>query len=372
MSAWRNTYPRLVTKPGGKSTLERYWILEQMTRRLHSFFNLTCDICFSLISLHDTQDGRDPRITLDTDSLGEDCLICDVIRKTLEPFLKGERMLVGYITLDWSGNFCLDFIFGTCRENTQRRLLQLYSPGMFFSHYITLLLTKADTQDFQHYLRVDQDFGTTPLSASTIAKIKVWIEKCDNGHECMSSKRKNQPYKPFRPTRLIEVEPDNSNTVKLDCSSKPAKYAALSYCWGMSVQSTTTKSNLSARQQGLVISQLPRTLQDAIAMTRALGLRYIWIDALCIVQDDRDDWSNEAAMMEAVYSEAYLVIAATGAADCEEGFLVSRAEPREIHATNSRGQSMKVHARQLHSHSFRVEDRSFSTQDFPLFQRAWW
>lgn len=74
-------------------------------------------------------------------------------------------------------------------------------------------------------------------------------------------------------------------------------------------------------KSGLTISDLPQTLQDAITVTRALGQRYVWIDALCIIQDSPDDWDVESSKMGSVYHGAYLTIAAATASDVSEGFL---------------------------------------------------
>jgi hypothetical protein len=60
----------------------------------------------------------------------------------------------------------------------------------------------------------------------------------------------------------------------------------------------TTTSNVSSRYQRLLLTDLPQTLQDAVFMTKALGLEYLWIDSICIVQDDEDEWAMEAAKME--------------------------------------------------------------------------
>jgi len=371
MSAWRNKYPRFVMTPKGESILERYRSLRLTVLRLRSFFDLTCDVCFELVNLHDTQTGRHKHITINTASLGKDCLICDVFRKCFEPYLAGETETAGYITLDWRLDLCLTFNLGNQTKTTQWQFLQLYSPGMSTKLFrFSFAANRPGIEATQNYLRFDRDFGTTLLSTSTIANIKVWLQNCDNGHGCMTNKRLNQFSTPFRPTRLIETYPDNNDFVKLDCSTNTDKYAALSYCWGTSVQSTTTKSNISLRQNTIAVSQLPRTLQHAIAITRALGLSRLWVDSVCIVQDDKDDWSKEASKMESVYSEAYVVIAATASADCEEGFLRPRAEPIKVHSTVSSGRSMTVHGRRLQSHT--SSSRSFNTKNLPLLRRAWW
>lgn len=72
---------------------------------------------------------------------------------------------------------------------------------------------------------------------------------------------------------------------------------------------------------------LPQNFQDAIITVRTLGLRYLWIDALCIIQDSAQDWEHEAAQMGTVYNSAYLTIAATSASSSSNGFLKRPAWP---------------------------------------------
>jgi hypothetical protein len=88
----------------------------------------------------------------------------------------------------------------------------------------------------------------------------------------------------------------------------------------------TTVSNITRR--GILfpvkVSNLPQTLQDAISLTRALGLSYLWIDTLCILQDDAADLEKECALMEKVYSQAEVVLVAQDAKSVYEGFLAHR------------------------------------------------
>jgi hypothetical protein len=102
------------------------------------------------------------------------------------------------------------------------------------------------------------------------------------------------------------------------------QYVALSYCWGTSLTYKTITGRLESHRRGIDFAQLPRTLQDAIMMTRYLDLRYIWIDCLCIIQDDKLDWEREAGNMASIYSNSYLTIAAARAHHSAEGFLGSR------------------------------------------------
>ncbi len=74
--------------------------------------------------------------------------------------------------------------------------------------------------------------------------------------------------------------------------------------------------------KGIRISDLSKNFQEAIYVTRQLGVNYLWVDSLCIVQDDHEDWDLEARRMAAIYEGAYCTIAATAAKDGTGGFFV--------------------------------------------------
>jgi hypothetical protein len=104
----------------------------------------------------------------------------------------------------------------------------------------------------------------------------------------------------------------------------------------------TLKSNLSMMQNRIELSLLSRTFQDAVIIARQLKLRYLWIDSLCIIQDDRVDWDRESAKMGAIYRNAFLTIAAAGAKDGSEGCFIPRlrpvVDPVRFQQTSSRGE----------------------------------
>jgi hypothetical protein len=86
-----------------------------------------------------------------------------------------------------------------------------------------------------------------------------------------------------------------------------------------------TKSNIDALHQEIPVDSLCKTFQDAIIVTQALGLGYLWIDSLCIIQDDEHDWDQESATMADVYGNAVVNIAATNAIDGSAGLFVERS-----------------------------------------------
>jgi len=140
------------------------------------------------------------------------------------------------------------------------------------------------------------------------------------------------------PTRLIDIGYEVSAIPRLVLSSnighpQHIRYAALSYCWGSEKdaesQFKTEKASLERRCVGLPSQLTTPATNDAIALTRAIGLRYLWIDALCIIQDDKEDWEHESSRMNLVYRHAFVTLCNLNSDSCHENFL-SRAPAVEI------------------------------------------
>jgi hypothetical protein len=105
------------------------------------------------------------------------------------------------------------------------------------------------------------------------------------------------------------------------------KYAALSYCWGSAVPFTTTTATLAQRKERILFASLPVVFQEAILVVRTLGIRYLWIDALCIIQDDAGDWERESAHMSYVFAYAFVTIGAAASTACDQSFLHRSPKP---------------------------------------------
>lgn len=124
---------------------------------------------------------------------------------------------------------------------------------------------------------------------------------------------------------LVETTHLQRDMVSDESESHVLRYAALSYCWGnVKPTATTTKETLSSHLQCIEFSTLPQCLQDAVTVTRGLGIRYLWIDALCIIQDDSDDWGRESGTMYQIFYNSFVTIAAAASQSFNEGFLIPR------------------------------------------------
>ena len=135
---------------------------------------------------------------------------------------------------------------------------------------------------------------------------------------------------PSLPARLIDVLPDKgrANKVRLiETASESFEYATLSYCWGKlsGTDWLTTKDNLSLQLQGIRRDALPATVRECLVIVERLGIRYVWIDALCIIQGDSTDWAREAAKMAGIYRGSILTIAASSSLLSDGGCFNSKS-----------------------------------------------
>lgn len=107
--------------------------------------------------------------------------------------------------------------------------------------------------------------------------------------------------------------------------TRTPRYTALSYCWGTAedakVQVKTTTSSFAERQTGIETKDITPVLQDAIIVTRQLSIPYLWIDSLCIFQDDITDWNRQCMDMDKIYGHAEITIRAASSTSCREGFI---------------------------------------------------
>jgi hypothetical protein len=155
-----------------------------------------------------------------------------------------------------------------------------------------------------------------------------WLSTCLTSHKCGNGS--TTAAKP--PTRLVDLKYIDSNNLCLYITDETYgpldSYLALSYCWGRSNAFATTSATLKSRKEGFRLSDLPLTLQDAVSVTREMGYRYLWVDALCILQGSdpaaQEDWKRESASMDNVYHNAVFTISATGSSDCDGGLFHPR------------------------------------------------
>ena len=124
------------------------------------------------------------------------------------------------------------------------------------------------------------------------------------------------------PSRVLDVEATGTESgvsLREPLAGESAPYVCLSHCWGRRPFLRTLSGSLDAHRRGIAWETLPPTFRDAVDFTRKLGIRYLWIDSLCIVQDDQHDWRREAAKMASIYQNCVLVISAAKSPSAYDG-----------------------------------------------------
>lgn len=127
-----------------------------------------------------------------------------------------------------------------------------------------------------------------------------------------------------RPTRLLDLAQYHEDVRLVQGAFSTEPYAALSYCWGAVPQLMLLPSNLQQFQERTPFASFSQVSKDAIAVCRKLSIRYLWIDALCIVQGKDGDFLTEAPRMKDVYGGSILTIVAASSRDSTESFLTRR------------------------------------------------
>ena len=207
--------------------------------------------------------------------------------------------------------------------------------------------------------------GGRPISASSLSDdcfhlASRWLCQCLNSHRSnsrqdqdpyfssggyktiMQNPDPSQPTKPshlqaltqnFMPSRTIDVGPSNGSKQprlvchKIEEHDGPEEWITLSHCWGGSSPLKTTLSSFAERLKVIPPDTMPSTFRDAVVITRKLGVRHLWIDSLCIIQDSPEDWKSEATRMAGVYKYGLLNIAANTASTCHDGIFSNRIRP---------------------------------------------
>ncbi|KAM3068464.1 hypothetical protein ACMFMG_009606 [Clarireedia jacksonii] len=161
-------------------------------------------------------------------------------------------------------------------------------------------------------LDVDSDLG----SVTNYEIVRHWLSECRNlHHDCLKTTL------PQLPTRVIDVQLNQTRIIHSEDTK--AEYVALSHCWGGRIDSVLTAETQQQYQRELPFHSLPANFQDAITITRELGVQYLWIDSLCIQQDSKSDWEKESKKMGTVYRDALVTVYAMSSSRSTDGILRS-------------------------------------------------
>ncbi|ENH67407.1 hypothetical protein FOC1_g10010677 [Fusarium oxysporum f. sp. cubense race 1] len=160
-------------------------------------------------------------------------------------------------------------------------------------------------------------FPSTTEFQTTTTTIQSWIKECVGTHEGCRSQIQDQSASFICPKRLLDLS--NGTLVLRENLGQNLRYACLSHCWGKIKIVKTTTQTIGSFKTEVPLDQLSKTFRDAVDICRSLGIIYLWIDSLCIIQDSPEDWREQAAQMADVYQHSFLTIAATKSHDGSQG-----------------------------------------------------
>lgn len=142
--------------------------------------------------------------------------------------------------------------------------------------------------------------------------MRHWLDECLQEHQnCRFSSAS-------LPTRVVKIEgPEKVNLYVT--RGEPEQYACLSHCWEHRSVLVTTHASLEQYTSGIDRDKIPKTFQDAISFTHRLGLRYLWIDSLCVVQDSLSNWRHEGTKMANISQGVRITLAAMTSKDASGG-----------------------------------------------------
>lgn len=226
---------------------------------------------------------------------------------------------------------------------------------------------RVDTSTLLHLKSYDLISGDL-VSDQAIRWARDALLRCTETHDMCATKRTER-----RPARLLDLDWKDDRIRLRDFETAHKRYACLSHCWGDLQECKTKRADLKRyKEEGVTIASLSKTLKDTIDFLRRLGdIRFLWIDSLCIIQDDEFDRNREIAAMCDIYQGCWICIAATAARDGSDGLfpdipLIYRGFPLRSDLAEE-----GVIFRQRIDHTNFITDDSLSSKPYPLLNRAW-
>ncbi|KAK5111960.1 hypothetical protein LTR85_011707 [Meristemomyces frigidus] len=205
---------------------------------------------------------------------------------------------------------------------------------------------------------------------SILTRVKKWLSQCQTQHHMCSASGPTS-----LPSRVVEImKKDGVPKLRLhESQDEHAEYVALSHCWGEpSLVVKTMGATLGSHCNEIEWDSLSKTFQDAVHVTADLGYSYLWIDSLCILQDDADDWATEASKMGGIYEGATIVLAAASSGNGSGGLFYDRSNQQTL-ITDPAGSQVVV--RVLDDHHFAealcYHQWRFDWSQYPWRLRKW-
>ncbi|KAF1955194.1 HET-domain-containing protein [Byssothecium circinans] len=201
-----------------------------------------------------------------------------------------------------------------------------------------------------------------------------WLGECRKTHpKCRNTLEADSPMA----ARILELRTELGETrIRLlptkDLDLHRIPYFVLSHCWGgVEIEAKLTRDKLDRYLEDIPISTLPKTFKEMVEITQALRCRYLWIDSLCIIQHDADDWNQESAKMASIFRGATLTISASGAQNSTQGCGIHNPLKAAVQFTTARDHKTFFSVRNDFNQSNSEFDFPHDMIASPVHTRAW-
>lgn len=276
-------------------------------------FSQVCNLCIQVFRAREKVHRKAHVELLSTlvESAKRGCRLCNLLLEHFREHVQGKAI----ISLSYTNARIITF------ESMRRHQCFIHCEPIEQRVGVQQLMNSI-TSDYSSPSNQKIEGNTSSESNETIAR--GWFQRCRNDHpHCTPADYSGRKL----PRRLLEVgNPTNGLAVKVIETQPPQdiEYMTLSHCWGGTLPMCLLTANLETFKTGIPFSSLPKTFQDAFSVVGWFGIKYLWIDALCIIQDSEDDWAQESGRMRGYYKYSFGTIAATGASNSSEGLFFDR------------------------------------------------
>ncbi|KAK3690542.1 heterokaryon incompatibility protein-domain-containing protein [Podospora appendiculata] len=324
------------------------------------FETVECNVCSIWIRAFETLPPHEyvvetelyPRSVRDAAENG--CPICSAFTELYRPIMSFER-----------GNTLKVFQHREVKADHHRRTYFSLHMDSDVPYLSSDIFCSADLPDPWGIFPIEGEIitGSGPDSCHRVAA--KWIRRCVTTHSCCRTGA-DQPL----PSRLVEIDKHLRNLKVVETKGKTGRYMCLSHCWGTKHTFETTAETLPRFLKGFPYTDMPTVYREAVKMAHMMGVKYLWIDSLCIVQDDRDDWLREAGQMANIYANCFLTIAATRAKSNTTTMHHDRKDKEALGITPVVGNPYRLLSHIDPSHPG-VKMRYGEDEQFPLLTRGW-
>lgn len=277
-------------------------------------------------------------------SRSETCVFCRFMDKGAQRFCNGDSGR----TYD-NDLVKIGFTYNGQGSGYLTRGLMSLDPALLYGNYTcSISIGKSSLDIYPLFSSPELQYCSSRLYNPQVdfTLFKHWLRACESQHERCGPQPWHSSIKPISSLRFIDVQ-------EMCLVDRPpsTRFLALSYVWGMVPMFKALKSNkhLLYLENGLApfMEKIPTTIRDAMEVTRSIGERYLWTDAICIIQDDLEDKKKLIGSMDVVYAYALLTIVGAGGANANSGLPGVRPDSRPVPDTVEIGELKLVAAKDL-------------------------